>query len=113
MFSLFCPCFADAVKRTGDETDVEDENGAKDKDDPNADVLDTGQGQEASDHRDEDDEDTDVGSPHMSAVAQFSALMEVTEESADSSKQGSAETRPKRTGKKGIYVCVSVRCDRT
>lgn len=98
--SYILSLFADTVKQTADETNVEDNNGTKEKEDmpADADVADTGQLQETSDHKDEDDEDTDVGSPQVSAVAQFSTLMEVAEECADSSKQDAVGKPPKQIG---------------
>ena len=103
-FYIF-PLFADAVKRTGSEADVE-ENSTKEKEDVQADagVIDTGQLQETSDHKDEDDEDTDVGSPQVPAVAQFSALMEVEE----SSKRDAVEKRPKQRGDSSALDFVAV-----
>ena len=98
-YVVFCPFFADAVKQTGGEAGSE-ENSTEEKEDIQSDagVIDSGQLQETSDHKDEDDEDTDVGSPQVPAVAQFSALMEVAADCVESSKRDAVEKRPKQRG---------------
>ena len=101
--------FADAVKQTGGDAGVE-KNSTEEKEDKQSDagVIDTGQLQETSDHKDEDDEDTDVGSPQVPAVAQFSALMEVAADCAETSKRDAVEKRPKRRGDSSALDSVAV-----